>query len=177
MTPRAPASEREAALREALEDAARDAHALTDRDVKYPSCSGPFETCPSLYCSKYRAALAAHPTPPPPLDAHTGEAFALDVERSVIPHSLVEQIIDATIGLRPATTPSPDAGELERLRRIEISTSDGRFNAAAQAIHNRLGHGQLPECSGTHLMGYALCQSLAADALRAVRAALEGAKP
>jgi hypothetical protein len=48
----------EPGLRTALDEAARDAHALTVRGLKASTCEGPFETCPSPYCTRFRAALS-----------------------------------------------------------------------------------------------------------------------
>ena len=61
-------------LRAALDDAARDAHALAARLLTRSTCVGDFETCPSPYCSRARAALHdATTSPPSPDRTHCGD--------------------------------------------------------------------------------------------------------
>ena len=73
----------------------------------FEECGDPFCTEAYVRMEQVFAAIDAERAARAP----EGEAFALDVERSTIPHSLVEQVIDATIGLSGAARAEPGLRE------------------------------------------------------------------
>jgi hypothetical protein len=111
-------------LREALNEAARDAHALTVRLLRNPVCSGPFETCPSPYCTRSRAALA-EPVQP---EDRACEAIAGSprcyVHQSWWPHGDER--------CRSATPPASDPVGLDVERLAEVLNT-GRYTGSMVA--------------------------------------------
>lgn len=160
MTP--PESDAVAALREAAEDA----HALTVRgfDARQSTCSGPFETCPSPYCSKYRAALV---NPSPDLSGlRAEERFA------------AEQILN-----RPSADPDDDAAIVARaaLRLDRSGTDEGldveRLARAAERVALSLRSSMTGPGALTWTAEGATSADLPLDRLAAEYRRLSGAAP
>jgi hypothetical protein len=167
MTPRAPASEREAALRSCSFHRGLDdwTNCVTHGWTGYREEVKRITVCPVV--------LAAHPTPPPP--------HPIDGKHS--DHAL------------PAATPSPDAGELERLQSALHSIVD--HEPDYRDVVEPPSHEDCAECKRYegHPVQRGMCDQLYRelerrdnatktavraeqyDMRRIARAALEGAKP
>jgi hypothetical protein len=120
-------------LREALNEAARDAHALTVRLLRNPVCSGPFETCPSPYCTRSRAALAE------PVQPETAEEQWADLRRE---NDLLRDMLREAEERHHATPPAGDpvgldveaAADAAELHRIVSGRVDRMYTLSAERL-------------------------------------------